>query len=260
MRDEPRRWFRNNGAHHTYQLHGPDHAERAIADVAHLISRLWGAPAGRPVHREVMLIAWTAEQVTWAPPSRFTTVAPGELTCVLVLADPQDPGLPEYDAPYESTYYPCEWLWGPGTLPDALAWHHQHQPASDQAETIDRLFLLQHDGDLLYIPRNPAVAAALGHDDQDGTWYLIRADSPSHAFNHQRRLLVGEPGHEPAGDCRACPVETIGSGDLRQMLRRCAELGADVTPQPVPDVRVTMSRMPRCNRILGNGAWDIPST
>ena len=29
-------------------------------------------------------------------------------------------------------------------------------------------------------------------------------------------------------------------------------------PQPVPDVRVTMSKVPRRIRIIGDGAWDIP--
>jgi hypothetical protein len=66
------------------------------------------------------------------------------------------------------------------------------------------------------------------------------------------------PGHANDGDCQACPVQTVMSGSLPQALRRCASLGADVTPRPVPDVGVAMSHMPRCNRILGNGLWDIP--
>jgi len=42
----------------------------------------------------------------------------------------------------------------------------------------------------------------------------IRADAPSHAFNHQRRLLAGEPGHAGEGECKACPAEILGNGSL----------------------------------------------
>ena len=58
-----------------------------------------------------------------------------------------------------------------------------------------RLFLLQYHGNRLTLPRSPTAAAPLGPDEQDGTWYLIRTDAPSHAFNHQRRQLASEPGH-----------------------------------------------------------------
>jgi hypothetical protein len=102
------------------------------------------------------------------------------------------------------------------------------------------------------------VAAVLGPGERDGTWYLIRADHPFAAFSHQRQLLAGIPGHAVAGDCKACPVQTIATGDIEAVLAKCAELGADLTPREVPDVRTAMSRMPRCNRIIGNGAWENP--
>lgn len=81
---------------------------------------------------------------------------------------------------------------------------------------------------------------------------------PSYAFNHQRRLLAGEPGHAGGGDCVSCPVETIGSGTLPAMLPRAERLGADVTPRPVQAARVTMSSVPTCNRIYPGSGWDIP--
>ena len=149
-------------------------------------------------------------------------------------------------------------LWGPGDPADALQWLADHNPEPDQVETIDRLFLIQYHGDRLTLPRSPAVAAALGPGERDGTWYLIRADAPSHAFNHQRRLLAGEPGHAGEGDCQACPAEILGTGSLSAVLRLAARLGADVTPRPVQTARVTMSRMPTCNRIVPGGGWDIP--
>ena len=158
----------------------------------------------------------------------------------------------------ESIRWPCDLLRGPGDPADAVEWLAGHHPGPDHVETIDRLFLIQYRGDRLILPRSPAIAAALGPRERDGTWYLIRADAPSHAFNHQRRLLAGEPGHAGEGECQACPAEILGNGGLADMLRLAARHGADVTPRPVQAARVTMSRMPTCNRIVPGGGWDIP--
>jgi hypothetical protein len=253
MRDGVRKRFRDRVAHPAYHLESPDHAERAIADVAHIIRQLWGAPSGTTVCRYPVLLAWTDTCVTLAH------LPPGENpTGVIVLADPDDPDLFDYDSRFESTHRPCDLLWGPGDPTDALQWLADHNPEPDQVETIDRLFLIQYHGDRLTLPRSPAVAAALGPGERDGTWYLIRADAPSHAFNHQRRLLAGEPGHAGEGDCQACPAEILGTGSLSAVLRLAARLSADVTPRPVQTARVTMSRMPTCNRIVPGGGWDVP--
>jgi hypothetical protein len=134
----------------------------------------------------------------------------------------------------------------------------ERRPAGDEAETIDRLFLLRYADRLLYLPRSPAVAAALGRGERDGTWYLLLADHPFAAFSHQRQVLAEVPGHAAAGDCKACPVQAIATGEIEAALGKCEELGADVMPREVPDLRTTMSRMPRSNRIVGNGAWEIP--
>lgn len=259
MRDAPRAWFRNYVAHPSYHLDDPGRAEWAIGDLAHMINRLWGAPSEVPVRREVMAIAWTGDTVYWNRASYFTPrTPPADTTFVIVLADSEDPGLADFDAQYELTYRPCDWLWGPGTWPTAQEWLREHQPTGDQTGTIDRLFLLRYHDSLLDIPRRPAMAATLGQAQQEGTWYLIRADHPFDAFSHLRQFLADVPGHANDGDCQACPVQTVTSGSLRQVLRRCASLGDGVTPRPVPDVRVAMSHMPRYNRILGNGLWDIP--
>jgi hypothetical protein len=183
-----------------------------------------------------------------------------EPTSVVVLASAGDPDLGDYDALYETTNRPWDWLWGPGTPSEALAWLRNDSPPGDQAEIIDRLFLLRYHDSLLWLPQKPATAAATRNTA--GTWYLLRADSPFPAFNHQRRVLSGytdpEPGprHTPDGACPACPTETIASGSLPDMLARAAQLGADITPKPAPDIQITMSRVPRSNRI-GEGSWDI---
>ena len=41
------------------------------------------------------------------------------------------------------------------------------------------------------------------------------------------------------------------------MLRLAARLGAAVTPRPVQTARLTVSRMPTCNKIVPGG-YDIP--
>jgi hypothetical protein len=259
MRDGVRKWFRDRVAHPAYHLQGPDHAERAIADVAHIIRQLWGVPSSTSVRRYPVLLAWTDTCVTRSVTGSLAPLPEGaNLTCVVVQADPNDPDLFEYDSLFESTHHQCDLLWGPGDPADAMQWLVDHQSESDQVETIDRLFLIQHRGDRLSIPRSPAVAAALVSGERDGTWYLIRADAPAHAFNHQRRMLADESGHPSDGDCKTCPAETVGRDRLDALLRLAHRLGADVTPRHVQAARVTMSRMPRCNRILPSGGWDIP--
>ena len=49
-------------------------------------------------------------------------------------------------------------------------------------------------------------------DKKPGTWYLIKADSPEHAFNHQRQVLAGGFGCAEHGLCPRCPVQMIGAG------------------------------------------------
>jgi hypothetical protein len=86
------------------------------------------------------------------------------------------------------------------------------------------------------MPRSPGVAAALDDPDTAGTWYLLRADYPGDAFGHQRQVIAAAPGHATGDFCRECPAESIAAGTWRQMIDRCAALGADVTPRLVPDI------------------------
>jgi hypothetical protein len=71
------------------------------------------------------------------------------------------------------TAYPCELLWGPGTAADATNWLENEQPQPDEAEVLDRLFLIQYRGDHLYLPRRPEIALSLEPADRTGTWYLV---------------------------------------------------------------------------------------
>ena len=120
---------------------------------------------------------------------------------------------------------------GPRRPGDALRWLTDHNPKADQVETIDRPFPIQY-GDRLTLPRSSGAAAALG----PATGRHLVPDPGRHAvpaFNHQHRLLVGEPGHAGEGDCQVCPAEILGTGGLPDMLRLAARVGAAVTPRPV---------------------------
>jgi hypothetical protein len=177
---------------------------------------------------------------------------------ILVRAAEEDWDLMYFDARYDTAQYPAEWLWGPGTVEDASAWLDREQPSEDEVDVLDRLFLLRFHNDLLYLPRNPDQAASVAEDEKPGTWYVVRADSPLQAFNHQRQVLAGGFGCARSGDCRCCPVQTIGSDTWQQVMILVASLGVNARKINVPDTRVP-PRMgwPRCNRIM-NGGWEIP--
>lgn len=173
---------------------------------------------------------------------------------------PHDWDLLQFDAKYETARNPSEWLWGPGTARDAMAWLAREQLADDEVDILDRIFLLRHHDDLLYLPRSPDVAAGVSEDERSGTWYLIRADCPIDAFSHLRQVLAG--GHVSTaldGRCGQCPIETVGSGSWQEAMELLAANGVPVSRREVPDVRVPSGMgSPRCIRILGDGSWDIP--
>jgi hypothetical protein len=258
LRDRPRLDLRNLAAHPSYHLGMPPDAAAEIADLAAIINRLWGAPGGLPHSREVVIIAWDERSVTWGAADRFLAGGhvTGAETCVVVRAGAHD-DLGSYDSLYEAVTTPCQYLWGPGTLADAHAWAEAQRQEVDEAPLLDRLFILRYYNGALYLPQAVPVAAGLDNAQITGTWYLIRADSPHDAFNHQRQKLAGADNHVAHGYCR-CPVEALGEGQLPDVLTMAATEGASITPITVPDTRVTMSMTPRCNRILGNGTWDIP--
>lgn len=258
VRDRSRLWFRTYVAHPTYHLQDAGQAIWAINDLAQIINRLWGGDPGMPIRREPMVIAWTDDTTITGLTQHFPGRVPLTAPHVIVLADPEDPDLLDFDAQYETTARPCDYLWGPGTWPETADWLERHQPTGDHAEVLDRLFLLRYHGNRLYLPRSPAIAAGLPEDRRPGTWYLLRADSPIDAFSHQRQALAGVPGHQLTGPCQ-CPVETITAGTWQEALDRCAALGADVTPRPVPDARPLISRVPSWNEIVRNGQWTLPS-
>jgi hypothetical protein len=283
--------LRNHVAHpSSYHLTTPVDAANTISDLAEIVNHLWGSPTpgGRlypaPIRRTIVHLMWneeTSEVMSGlaapgpVPAGQEHDGAKGERqgadreihgdqgqdgwTHLLVRGVPHDWDLLHFDARYETARYPAEWLWGPGSGHDAMAWLAREQPPDDEVDVLDRIFLLRYHAPLLYLPRNPDLAASVIDDEKPGIWYLIRADSPEQAFNHQRQALAGGFGCARRGPCPRCPVQTIGAGSWHEAMNLLAQRGVQVSRRDVPDVRVP-SRMgwPRCNRILGNSSWDIP--
>jgi len=90
------------------------------------------------------------------------------------------------------------------------------------------------------------------------------ADAHQVAFGPQHRGEMPEGAGIEEGEqltCGGCIAE-IESDAGRQRphppYELAARLGADVTPRPVQTARLTMSRMPTCNRIVPGG-YDIPA-
>ena len=149
-----------------------------ISDLAEIINHLWGSATsgGRlypaPVERGIVAVMWDAETCQAMSASmtaetdhaREETLAggpdPGGWTWVLVRGVAEDWDLLHFDARYETSRYPAQWLWGPGTAQDALAWYSREHPAGDEVDILDRVFLLRYHNRLLYLPQDPAIAAA----------------------------------------------------------------------------------------------------
>jgi len=258
--DKFRVLFRNYTAHSGFLSDMPDDATTEIFHLANLINQLWGAPDGIPICRVPVAIAWTPTTITYAPADIFELGdrMPDDATCVVVMADVRDLTLGNsFDAQYQTTARPCDFLWGPGAWSEAAQWLKRTQPVGDEVPTVDRLFLLRYDGNRLYMPHDIRVAAGLGDDQQAGVWYLIRADHPRDAMAHQQQVLLKTQGHSSVGFCNECPAESIASGTWRDMIGYCATIGADVAPRSVPDLRSPFCRTPRWLE-LNDGRWGAP--
>jgi hypothetical protein len=246
--DEPfLRLFRNRVAHGAGDhLMMPVDTARTLSDLAEIINQLWGSatPGGRlypaPLAREVQVVAWGAGAVTSGPVGDSHSLPErDDWTYVLVRAVPQDPGLRRFDALYETTTYPCELLWGPGTWQDAVSWLEEAQPQADRVDVLDRLFLMQYHENRLYLPRGPDVAAGLAEEERGGRWHLIRADSPEDALRHARHQLADPSSTPRKGACPQCAADSLGSGTWQEMIDLCVRSGITINPCQPPDAKVT---------------------
>jgi len=245
--------LRNSVAHPSgYHLDGPVVATRTLSDLAEIINHLWGVPTpgGRlypaPIPREVIVMAWNAagtEQHTALATALADAVDPDNQPwqCVILRAvfHPGehyiDSELRYFDARFEVTRYPADLLWGPGSITDAAAWFAEHRPEPDECDYLDRTFVVRLDGDELYLPMRPSVAAALSGAEHAGTWYVIKADHPADAFNHVRNLVTGIACTR-TGPCRQCHAETLSVGAYEDMGALFSH-SADPTPSLPSEAR-----------------------
>ncbi|MFF7602952.1 hypothetical protein [Streptomyces mirabilis] len=245
--------LRNAVAHPTgYHRTTPVETARTLHDLAELINQLWGhpTPGGRlypaPVERDIVVMAWNdAGSVCMAQADalRDDTGAEGFLYVLIrsvsgLGSQYEDPHWAAFDSRFETTQFPAEFLWGPGSRSEALAWLDAEQPKGDTVDYLDRVFMLrEHDGQL-YPPMRPEVAAGLTEEEQRGTWHTIQADFPQHAFTHVRGLNDSPDAHARTGDCRSCAAHHLGSGSHEQALQAAETIVGIVVPRRPAIVRI----------------------
>lgn len=250
-REKTKARMRNHVAHPSgYHLFTPVEASQALGDLAEIINHLWGhtTPGGRlypaPVPHSIVAIGWRAAsgQTMVCRAENLAVSSEDAFEYVLVRAvfspgEAEDPNLMEFDSRFETTAYPADLLWGPGTRAEALAWLTENNPASSTCDYLDRVFLIRHHDGHLSLPMRPAIAAGLPTHRRTGTWYAVRADDPREAFAHIRQQLDASAQHTPAGECRGCSAETLARGDHRQALAAAEQAGASVAPVDPADVK-----------------------
>ncbi|MBT2527503.1 hypothetical protein J7E91_19255 [Streptomyces sp. ISL-99] len=254
--------LRNYVAHPSgHHVDTPVEAARTVRDLAELINQLWGqaTPGGRlypaPLRREIAVLSWNGSgRARMEPADALTVPDPveehedDEYQHVVVRAIPFVPGSrrddahwAEFDTRYETTRYPTDYLWGPGTREQARTWLEQERPEGDSVDFTDRVFLVQ-DHERLLPPMRPAVAAGLPHDERVGIWHAVRADFPDDAFAHVRSSGDRSTGHtRRPGDCAACSAEVLGSGSYDEALRAAAAALGPIQSVRPPSVRLPVS-------------------
>ncbi|WP_055469096.1 hypothetical protein [Streptomyces ardesiacus] len=254
--------LRNHVAHPSgHHVDTPVGAARTVRDLAELINQLWGQATrdGRlypaPLRREIAVLSWNSSGRTRMEPAGALTAPDSlkdqeddEYQHLVVRAIPFIPGSrwndehwAEFDTHYETTQFPTEYLWGPGTRAEARTWLEHERPEEDSADFTDRVFLVQ-DHEHLLPPMRPAVAAGLPDNQRVGTWHAIRADFPADAFVHVRDSGDRSAGHaRHPGDCPACSAEVLGSGSHDDALRAAAAALGPILAVQLPPARLPTS-------------------
>ncbi|BDH15386.1 hypothetical protein [Streptomyces hygroscopicus] len=254
--------LRNHVAHPSgHHVDTPVGAARTVRDLAEVINQLWGqATAGgrlypAPLHREIAVLSWNGTgRARMEPAGALALPAPTKeqegdsYQHVVVRAIPfvpdsrwNDDHWAEFDTRYETTRFPTDYLWGPGTREEARAWLEREQPEGDSVDFIDRVFLIQDRGRLLP-PIRPAVAAGLPDDERVGVWHAVRADFPDDAFVHVKGSTDRSAGHvRRPGDCPVCSAEVLSSGSYDEALRATAAVLGPIQAVQLPSVRLPSS-------------------
>jgi len=242
------RRIRNFVAHPSYHLTGPPDSALAIRDLAEIINRLWGmsTPGGRlypaPIQRQAQVVGWSVDK-SGRPSTTLLRSEQlesfdheGDWTFLIVRGADGDEGLWDFDAQFERTNLPAEFLWGPGDKVGALSWLKGNSPEIDEVEYLDRIFAVQVNEGKAYLPRRPEVALALPTDRQAGDWRLVRADFPNDALGHVRHIKDGTSCtmRPPEG----CPVEELFVGNWQSLATALARRYRIARPAALVTVRV----------------------
>jgi hypothetical protein len=192
--------IRNRSAHAARpHLLMPTDSARMIRDLAEIINHLWGqsTPGGHlypaPLRRDVVAIGWDETHTTTMLLRRDQLEASTDKqnwTFIIVRAVQGDPNLWHYDREFESTIYPAEYLWGPGSLEPALAFLSEADPEGDEVTYQDRIFVVAERQGSPEPPRRPEVFLSRPVDDPSRTWHLVRADYPVDAYAHVRSARI----------------------------------------------------------------------
>lgn len=241
--------LRNFVAHPAgYTLGTPVEALSLLSELAEIINHLWGQPTagGRlypaPVRRDVAAFAWRDSEFFSMRAENLQRAADLDegyqfaLALAVIDGPSHDPRLQQFDSLYETTAFPVDVLWGPGTRTQAMQWLEAHQPQPDEIDHLDRLFALRAADGQLSLPMRPEIAAGLPARDCEGVWHLVRADYPSDAFTHARNLHEGAPGCATDGPCHTCHAETVATGTFTDTIT--ARGFEPVTP---PDLRASFA-------------------
>lgn len=162
---------------------------------------------------------------------------PGIVHYVVVRAVTEDPDLWQFDSRRETTRYPSEYLWGPGSHSEACAWVQSTKPQADEVECLDRLFLIRQQ-DSPFAPYRPEACATLDRGERDGTWHLVLADHPADAAHHVRSLSTGLDGCSAVGPCSSCSAESRVTGAWTDVIAGYEAAAGTITKELSPDVAV----------------------
>lgn len=244
---------RNRAGHPTYRRVPPSGPASDLCTVAELINCLWGdpAPGGHlfplpaPVHRVPMAIGKNRDgRSVWFDraaglPGWQSDDREAEVTLVLA-ADSDDVSL--FQPGFEHTAYPCRLIWGPGTWEQAVDVLGRSNAEEDDVVWADRVFMIRTGtglrasigplGSLFGVgpwvdgmesPRSIEAVRALPESQRQGSWFVVRADSPSDALGHVmgKGLGIDADLHKPRRFHRcSCGIDELAAGkDWQEALR-----------------------------------------
>lgn len=241
--------LRNIVAHGDSGIEMPVEAARTLRNLAEFINQLWGAPTvgGRDypaaLPRQVVGLSWNSRGGRCAWPLD-TLRNPDEVedmndTFLLVRAVAEhgtrlsDADLLEFDARFETTRYPADYLWGPGSRAEAVQWLDANEPEGDTVDHIDRVLLVREHAGNVYLPMRPEAAAGIGAEHHEGRWHTVLADFPNDALAHARNAQADPDGHgKPGADCpsKGCSVHVLSTGSYQEALAAAALAEGPVKP------------------------------